>query len=220
MCGTSIGGILACGYAYGKTPDELEAFFLEKAKRIFTIRTAAELLSGSHYAATDSNRPTALQKTTLIGLNDSFYASSYEDSNYGSNVLHQTLVDNFGASTLANLKTYVAIPAFEKDMSRYVVFSNFDDPQFFTGKTESIVDVCRATSAAPIYLPHYTFNGRNYIDGGIYANDPVLAAINIGMTVKPNAKRIVIVDASTGIGNMGFDGSVPATGSDHAIEVI
>jgi hypothetical protein len=220
MCGTSIGGILACGYAYGKTPDEMEGFFLERAKRIFTIRTAAEVATGSHNANTDSNRPTALQKIALIGYNDAFYSSPYEDSNYGSNILQQTLVENFGTSTLANLKTYVAIPSFEKDMSRYVVFSNFDDPAYFKGKTESIVNVCRATSAAPIYLPHYTFNGHDYIDGGIYANDPVLAAINIGMTVKPNAKRVVIVDASTGIGTMGFDGSVPSTGSDHAVEVL
>ena len=194
MCGTSIGGILACGYSFGKTPDEMESFFLQKAKRIFTIRTATDVASGSH--------------------------NSSEDSNYGSNILHQTLVDNFGTSTLANLKTPIVIPSFEQDMNRYVVFSNFDDPSYFIGKTESIVNVCRATSAAPIYLPAHTFNGHDYIDGGLYANDPILAAINIGMTVKPNATRVVIVDVGTGIGNMSFDGSGSSTGTAHAVEVL
>jgi hypothetical protein len=220
MCGASIGGILACGYSYGKTPDQLESFFLEKAKRIFTIRTAAEKLSASHNASTDSNRPNALQKIALLGSNEAFYESPYSDSNYGHNVLHQTLVDNFGTDTLANLKTPVIIPAFEKDMSRFVVFSNFNDIGYFIGNTESIVDVCRATSAAPIYLPQYTFNGHDYIDGGIYANDPILQAINVGLTIKPNAKRVVIIDASTGIGNLGFDGSGSLTGSDHAAELL
>lgn len=220
MCGASIGGILACGYSFGKTPDEMETFFLQKAKRVFTIRTAAELAAGSHNAGTDSNRPNELQKIGLIATNDAFYSSPYPDSNFGSNILHQTLVDNFGTSTLANLKTPIIIPSFEKDMSRYVVFSNFDDPAYFIGKTESIVNVCRATSAAPIYLPAYTFNGHDYMDGGVYANDPILAAINLGLTVKPNATKIVIVDAGTGQGKYGFDGSGSGVGSDHAVEVL
>lgn len=220
MCGTSIGGILACGYSFGKTPDEMESFFLQKAKRVFTIRTAAEFAAGSHNAGTDSNRPNELQKIGLIATNDAFYSSPYSDSNFGHNILHQALIDNFGTSTLANLKTPIVIPSFEQDMNRYVVFSNFDDPAYFIGKTESIVNVCRATSAAPIYLPAHTFNGHDYIDGGVYANDPILAAINIGMSVKPNATRVVIVDVGTGIGNMSFDGSGSSTGTAHAVEVL
>ena len=200
MCGTSIGGILACGYAYGKTPDYMEGFFLNQAKRLFTIRTAADVASGSHNASEDSNRPNELQKIGMIATNDPFYKSAYEDSNYGHNILQQSLVDNFGTDTLANLKIPVVIPAYEQDMSRYVVFSNFNDPAYFIGNTESIVNVCRATSAAPIYLPAHNFNGHSYVDGGIYANDPILAAINVGLTVKPNATKIVIVDVGTGIG--------------------
>ena len=55
--GVSIGAILACQLARGSTPDESESFFLEKAKRIFTIRTATEVATGSHNANTDSNPP-------------------------------------------------------------------------------------------------------------------------------------------------------------------
>ena len=187
MCGTSIGGVIACGYSFGKTPDEMENFFLEKAKRVFTVRTAIETTAGSHNAGTDSNRPNTLQKIGLIAANEAFYASPFPDSNFGSNILQQALIDNFGTSTLADLKTPIIVPSFEKDMSRYVVFSNFEDPSYFIGKTESIVNVCRATSAAPAYLPSYNFNGHDYIDGGVYANDPILAAINLGLTIKPNA---------------------------------
>ena len=217
MCGTSIGGLLACSYAYGKTPDFMENFFLNQAKRVFTIRSAADVASGSHNASLDSNRPNTTQKIALIAADDPFYKSAYEDSNYGHNVLQQILVNNFGTDTLANLKVPVVIPSFEEDMNRYVVFSNFNDPNYFIGNTESIVNVCRATSAAPIYLPHHTFNGHNYIDGGIYANDPILQAINLGKTIKPNATKIVIVDAGTGIGNTSFDGSDSPTGTSHAV---
>ena len=217
MCGTSIGGILACSYAYGKTQDFMESFFLDYSKRIFTIRNASDVAIGSHNASSDSNRPNTAQKIALIASDDPFYKSAYDDSNYGHNILQQILINNFGTDTLANLKIPVVIPSFEEDMSRYVVFSNFNDPSYFIGNTESIVNVCRATSAAPIYLPHHSFNGHNYIDGGIYANDPILAAINVGLTVKPNANKIVIVDVGTGIGNMSFDGSDSQTGTSHAV---
>jgi predicted acylesterase/phospholipase RssA len=154
----------------------------------------------------------------MFATDDAFYKSAYEDSNYGSNILQQVLVDNFGTNTLANLKTPIVIPAYEEDMSRYVVFSNFNDPSYFIGRNETIVNVCRASSAAPIYLPAHNFNGHYYSDGGLFANDAILAAINVGLTVKPHATRIVIVDAGTGIGNMSFDGSGGAsTDLEHSL---
>lgn len=218
MCGTSIGAILASGYSFGKTPDYMESFFTTYAKRIFTIRTAADVATGSHNASEDSNRPNLAQKAFMFATNDSFYQSAYEDSNYGSNILQQVLVDNFGTNTLANLKTPIVIPAYEEDMSRYVVFSNFNDPSYFIGRNETIVNVCRASSAAPIYLPAHNFNGHYYSDGGPFANDAILAAINVGLTVKPHATRIVIIDAGTGIGNMSFDGSGGAsTDLEHSL---
>jgi hypothetical protein len=104
MCGTSIGAILASSYAYGKTPDEMESFFTTYAKRIFTIRTAADVASGSHNASVDSNRPNLAQKAFMFATDDAFYKSAFEDSNYGHNILQQILVNNFGTDTLANLK--------------------------------------------------------------------------------------------------------------------
>jgi predicted acylesterase/phospholipase RssA len=103
-------------------------------------------------------------------------------------------------------------------MSRDVVFSNFNDPAYFIGNTETIVNVCRASSAAPVYLPAHNFNGHYYSDGGQYANDAILAAINVGLSSKPHATRIVIVDVGTGIGNMSFDGSGGAsTDLEHSL---
>ena len=217
MCGTSIGGILTCGYAYGKTPDYMESFFINDAKRVFTIRTAEDVSIGSHNASSDSNRPNIAQKLAMIASNDPFYKSAYEDSDYGHNILQKVLVDNFGTDTLANLKLPVVISSYEEDMKRYVMFSNFNDPAYFIGNTETIVNVARATSAAPIYLPAHSFNGHIYSDGGIYANDAILAAINVGLSTKPHATRIVIVDVGCGIGNMSFDGSGSETDLSHAV---
>ncbi len=214
ITGASIGGILGLSYGYGLTPDELESFFLEKACRLFTIRTAAEVATGSHNAGTDSNRPNTIEKLALIGLNDPFYKSPYPDSNYGDNILQQTLVGLFGNSTMANLKTNLIIPAFQTDVSRFVMFSNFNDPMYI-GQNELIVNVARATSAAPIYLPSFRFNDHDHVDGGLFANDPAQTAVGLAKSVKPNYKKMCVLDLGTGKGHMGFDGSGGATGASH-----
>jgi predicted acylesterase/phospholipase RssA len=36
-----------------------------------------------------------------------------------------------------------------------------------------LVDVAEATSAAPTYFDHKTIDGKNYVDGGLFANDPM-----------------------------------------------
>lgn len=216
IAGTSIGGIQALGYAYGKSPDELESFFLEKSKRIFTIRSVPIGCD----ANSDSNRPNLLQKIGLIVLNDPFYQSACApdagNSNYGSNILHQTLVDTFGTDTLQNLKTNILIPSYEKDTSKYVIFSNYVDSMFM-GSNEQIVNVARATSAAPVYLPKHSFNGHNYADGGVYQNNPAEIALSLAKTIKPQATRACVLSLGTGIGEMGFHGDVSNDSSASAI---
>lgn len=207
IAGTSIGGIQALGYSFGKSPDELEPFFQQKAKRIFTIRTVP---IGCN-ADSDSNRPNLAQKIALMILNDPFYLSACPpdsgNSNYGSNILQQTLIDNFGSSSMGSLKTKVVIPAYEKDTSKYVMFSNHNDVMF-TGQTEQIVNVARATSAAPVYLPKHSFNSHDYIDGGIYQNNPADIALSLGKMIKPLANRYCLLSLGTGIGKMGFYNNV------------
>jgi patatin-like phospholipase/acyl hydrolase len=218
IAGTSIGGIQALGYAHGLSPELLEPFFLEKAKRIFTTRNLAVGCD----ALLDSNRPNLVQKIALILLNDPFYKSPCSpdngNSNFGDNILGQTLVDNFGTNKLSDLKTTVLIPSYEKDTSKYLFFSNHNDPMF-KGRNESIVNVGRATSAAPVYLPKHTFNNHDYIDGGIYQNNPADVALSLAKSIKPLANRFCVLSLGTGIGKMGFDRTITGelTSTDTAI---
>ena len=70
---------------------------------------------------------------------------------------------------------------------------------------ELVVNVCRASSAAFPYLPGFELDGHQYIDGAFSINTAAKEAVNLGMTLKPNAERIVIVDVGAGLGNTGFD---------------
>ena len=80
-----------------------------------------------------------------------------------------------------------------KDAYRPLLVSTYDlhsnMPVFFKSSEASmdetanalIHDVCRATSAAPTYFPAYSFQHKGQeltgIDGGVYVNNPTMAAI-------------------------------------------
>lgn len=197
IAGTSIGAINALSIAYGKELNTLEQFFLEKGKRVFTVRTATEKLTASHNASLDSNRPNDTQKIALIIANDPFYKSPYGDSNFGHNILHQTLVDNFSNDTLQTLKTNVLVPVYNSTAKTFVKFSNYAH-DFYYLPNSKIVDVLRATSAAPIYFPSYLIGNNFYKDGGIHLNLAADNALTFSKIIKPTAKKTRLLVLGTG----------------------
>jgi patatin-like phospholipase/acyl hydrolase len=90
------------------------------------------------------------------------------------------------------LKEYVSEQRI-KDSLRPIVVSTYDlhnnVPVFFKSAEAAendeanarIYDICRATSAAPTYLPAYSFSYKGNlltgIDGGVYVNNPTMAAL-------------------------------------------
>lgn len=204
IAGSSTGGLQALSYAYGKTIDEVKPFYLTEAPWVFTIRTAADVASGSINASLPSNRPSIVQKIAIMADNGYLYRSTSTESNYGSARLKTVLTNNFNTDTLQNLKTNVLITSFRKDSNSPIIFSNLNDFNYF-GQNLSIVDVALATSAAPIYLPPQLITGQNYIDGGVYQNNPAQLALNMGRRIKPLAKRFCILSLGTGLGDLGFD---------------
>ena len=221
ICGTSIGGIQALGYAYGYSPDYLEPFFTAKGKKMFTTRSAAEVIMGSCTTTTENNRQNITEKLIDIANNEPFYkphcpwyTDPAGDSNYGVNVLHDVLVQSFADNTMDGLKTNVLIPSYEEDTETFRLFSNHNNPKF-VGQTEKLVNVAHATSAAPIYFPSVRFNDHNYIDGGIYQNNPADLGLSLGQSIKKGANKFCVLSLGTGIGKMGFDDSVTLPPEGH-----
>jgi uncharacterized protein len=198
ICGTSVGGIMALGLAFGLTPAQMTPFFITQGPYIFSLSSIIPSL-----------RPNLPAKLALIATNTPFYQSSGPTAqNYGSGLLYKTVQDIFKINgidaTLQNLKTKVIIPAYEFDTKRYILFSNLNYPEF-TGQNELISNVALATGAAPVYLPPLSMNSHFYKDGGIYCNNPTQFGKALAQTIKPTAKRVCILSLGTGIGEMGFD---------------
>ena len=87
---------------------------------------------------------------------------SYKYNNKG---LKKVLEEFFGNTMMHDLSP-VCVTAMCISKNNY-------GPYFFSEKsTESVVNVCMATSAAPSYFPSY----KGFIDGGVFMNNPVFYA--------------------------------------------
>lgn len=198
ITGTSIGGIMGLGMAFGMTPDELLPFFTEQGPYIFSLTSL-----------TPSVRPDILTKVALVIANTPFYQSSGPtDEFYGYGLLTSTMESIFGTNTLQDLNTNILIPSYQFDNSTYVLYSNLNYPEF-SGQNELISNIALATSAAPLYFPSWTFSGHNTIDGGVYQNNPTEFGRSLAQMIKPTANRCCILSVGTGLGEKGFDPGNP-----------
>ena len=97
---------------------------------------------------------------------------------YGNDYLKAQISQFFLDKKIGDLKHNVIVPAINFSAGRPVVFKTPHHHSFFRDAKHDIVDVAMATSAAPIYFPKYHFKDANYVDGGLFANNPSLLAIH------------------------------------------
>lgn len=152
LAGTSTGGIIALGLAAGKQPRELVALYRDNASRIFDDSWLRDLAN-------------------LNGLSG---------SDYDNKSLKQILQQILDRTRLKDLNHKVLISSFQLDNQDHHPSQRRWKPKFFhnyagpeSDGEELAVDVALRTSAAPVYFPSYQI----YIDGGVVANDPSMAAL-------------------------------------------
>jgi len=161
FAGTSTGSVIAAGLAMGLSIDTVADFYTEQnCKYIFSEpRFFGLMVLGPKY----SNRP-----------------------------LHQFLSGQYTGNPQFDKLKHALVTASFKLNSKYtgdwltVFFHNRQDPAHLSGKPEfdyrklRLVDAVMASGAAPVYFPSYQIDGRGtYIDGGVVANNPGVAAIAV-----------------------------------------
>ena len=152
FAGTSTGGILALGLAAGLTPVQIRDLYVVNGKSIFDSSWTRDVVE-------------------LGGIS----GSKYDNVN-----LHRILNDTFGALKLSDLKPRVLIASFSLDNQSADPSARTWNPKFFHNFTGAdsdgdslVVDVAMSTSAAPTYFPSWGV----FIDGGVIANNPSMAAV-------------------------------------------
>jgi uncharacterized protein len=124
--------------------------------------------------------------------------------------LEEALKDRFGQTRL-------------KDALRELVVTAYDmhepGPHFFKRwrarederRDASMVDVGMATSAAPTYFPSHEVDGRVLVDGGVFAANPVVAAVAEALKRRDDApgdltpQQLLVVSLGTGQYEVGFE---------------
>ena len=77
-------------------------------------------------------------------------------------------------------------------------------------RNHPIVDAALATAAAPTYFPSHEVGGRALVDGGVFANNPSIAAITEALKRTAAGGRVetddlLVVSIGTGVHEDGFD---------------
>lgn len=181
IAGTSTGGIIALGLGLGRSTDEIVSFYETDGRRIFPP-----------YPATWFGRKWRSLSSFFRPLLD------HEE-------LEAALKRRFGDDKLGDAGPRIVIPAFMMPKTEIAVFKTDHHPDFCNDHATPAWRVARATSAAPTYLRghEHTESGRIFIDGGVWANNPVMVAIIDALSaydLSPDQIHIV----SIGTGNPPF----------------
>lgn len=165
--GTSTGGIIAIMLASNIPIDTIIDLYVNKGKDIFSDSLLDDV-------------------GDLFGL---------KGAQYNQEKLKHIAWNLLGNDTLGDLKKKVLIPTFCLDNKLSYgrswcprIYDNFDDKY----KDEALWEIALKTSAAPIYFPSY----KNYIDGGMIANNPSMCIL--AECIKQDYKDVKLISFGNG----------------------
>ena len=154
IVGTSTGGIIALGLGLGVPTKDILQFYSEHGRKIFPHRRKI---------------------TTCIN----FFLRFGGRALYKSDELQRILNETFGEKNLGDSLNRLVIPAWHAQSSDVYIYKTSHHDRLKNDFRERAVDIAMATSAAPIYFDQYkNANGDIFLDGGIYANNPINIAVN------------------------------------------
>ncbi len=175
LAGSSSGGVIALGLAHGLSPAELRDLFEQEWATVFD----------------DSWLDDLRDLGKLVG------------AEYSTGNLARLLRRVFGETKLGDLRQRVLVPAFDLDSGGA---ERTWKPKFFhnyrgadSDGEQLVRKVALYTSAAPVYFPSVD----GYIDGGVVANNPSVAAIAQtqdarSLRRRPDLENIVLLSAGAG----------------------
>lgn len=168
IAGTSTGGLLACGLT---APNELgEPNPNQNGKAFYSIQDLEDIYIN------DGKRifPERKGLGKVLNTISSLFGPSFSDKGI-SDVLYGLLAND---NMLSCIKP-IFVTSWDINNNEAVIFKSRYAKT--PGCNADLYDICRATSAAPTYLPAYSMKYNNkdriLIDGGIYMCNPTIGAI-------------------------------------------
>lgn len=157
IVGTSTGGILALGLAAGKDARTIRDLYMVRGRHIFP--------------PTWDN---ALGRMYRWLRNTIWNVGTYR---YERHELERVLDDVVGGRLFGEARTRLVIPAFEGRFSEIAVFKTRHHADYGMDWRKPMKDVALATSAAPTIFRAHENDGFTFVDGGVWANNPIMLGI-------------------------------------------
>jgi hypothetical protein len=156
IVGTSTGGILALGLGAGRTAGELQQLYVERGHEIFPER-----------------------KRSLAGRLRTFFGglSQWVVYRYERDAVAALLTEKLGDKLLGDSLNRLCIPAFDGKHSEVFVYKTPHHADYKFDRFEKMVTVGLATSAAPTFFQPLKHGGYQLVDGGVWANNPIMLGV-------------------------------------------
>ncbi|MGQ0502096.1 MAG: CBASS cGAMP-activated phospholipase [Panacagrimonas sp.] len=156
IAGTSTGGIIALGLSAGLTADQIATFYLERGNVIFPP-------------------PKDHGWGAWVGRWE--WLRSLVKFRYDREPIRGLLGEVLGDRTLAQAGNRLCIPSFEGTHGDVYIYKTPHHPDFYLDGPKAMTTVAMATSAAPTYFQPLAEQNHLLIDGGIWANNPIMIAV-------------------------------------------
>ena len=156
IAGTSTGGIIAIGLAAGLKAKDLRDLYVDRGREIFP-----PIGSGVVGAVERSLRS----------------AGQYFKFRYDRKALMRILHDTLGDLRFGEAQVRLCIPSFEGRYSEVYIFKTPHHPDFRKDASERMTKVAAATSAAPTFFRPLQDGDYTFVDGGVWANNPIMIAL-------------------------------------------
>lgn len=156
IAGTSTGGIIALGLGAGYSAAELLDLYVRRGGEVFPPF------------------PDNAYGRLRTWLRDTRQIARYI---YDREALSELLTDTLGNRLLGDSQSRLCIPAFEGRHGEVFVFKTPHHADYQTDRHERMVDIGLATAAAPTYFRPLAHKGYTLVDGGVWANNPIMLAV-------------------------------------------
>ena len=174
LAGTSTGGIIAIGLGLKKPATQIKELYVEKGGRVF---------------------PPFWSRHPRLKFFRQFFRVLHDHR-----VLEALLYDTFKDARLGDSSARLVIPCFLGPRTQIAVLKTDHHPDFQKDYLMTAWEAARATSAAPAFFKGHDGDGYVFLDGGVWANNPIMAAVVDALSAYDIAREQIEI-FSIGTGN-------------------
>lgn len=156
IAGTSTGGIIALGLACDMKAGDILKLYTERGGVIFP--------AGNRFSRAFRNLRHIVRYI------------------YDEQSLETELRKIFTDRVFGEAKTRLVIPSFEGRYGEPWIYKTPHHPDYSKDQHEQMVRVAMATAAAPTFFKAFENNHYTFVDGGIWANNPIMNAVVDALT--------------------------------------